>query len=185
LRITKERYRVELLKDRGLVLGRMDARYTMPAPAGGGAPDASEVVADTLTRLFARYRHDELRIDWPEAYAMSVPLAGLDDWTWGQGRSPFADWPYYQGITAMMAANPRFQVLVANGWYDTQTTMGAAELLATQSGWDPARVTLRYYDGGPTGYSVAATAQALGDDIRALIARTATAPQTAGAGATR
>jgi hypothetical protein len=51
----------------------------------------------------------------------------------GIGHQPFADWPYYQGITAMMAANPRFQVLVANGYYDTQTTMGGAELLATQS----------------------------------------------------
>jgi hypothetical protein len=34
-------------------------------------------------------------------------------------------------------------------------------------------VTLRYYDGGHTGYSVAATAQALGNDIRMLISRTA------------
>jgi hypothetical protein len=30
-------------------------------------------------------------------------------------------------------------------------------------------VTLRYYDGGHTGYSVAATARAIGDDIRSLV----------------
>jgi len=32
LRITKEEFRVELLKDRGLLLGRSDARYVAPAP---------------------------------------------------------------------------------------------------------------------------------------------------------
>ena len=47
--------------------------------------------------------------------------------------------------------------------------MGAAEYLVTQSGWDKARVTLRYYDGGHMGYSVAATARAMGNDIRALV----------------
>ncbi|KPF53439.1 peptidase S10 [Novosphingobium sp. AAP1] len=175
LRISKERYRVELLKDKGLVLGRMDARYTMAAPAQGGAPDASEAITDTLARLFERYRHDELKVAETQPYVLSAPVEGFDQWGWGSGTSPFADWPYYQGITAMMAANPRFQVLVANGYYDTQTTMGGAELLATQSGWDPQRVTLRYYDGGHTGYSVAATAQALGNDIRMLISKTAPA----------
>ncbi len=83
--------------------------------------------------------------------------------------SPFGDWPYYKGIGKMMKLNPGFRLLVGNGIYDTQTTMGAAELLAIQSGWDAARVTLRYYDGGHTGYSVAATAKAIGDDIRALV----------------
>ncbi|HEX7849794.1 MAG TPA: hypothetical protein VF485_08700 [Sphingomonas sp.] len=98
-----------------------------------------------------------------------APFQSGDDWGWGFGTSPFGDWPYHQGISKMMALNPRFRLVVANGIYDTQTTMGAAELLATQSGWDKSRVLLRYYDGGHMGYSVAATARAIGEDIRALV----------------
>ncbi|MFO1465923.1 MAG: hypothetical protein U1F35_05715 [Steroidobacteraceae bacterium] len=75
-------------------------------------------------------------------------------------------WPYAQRISKMMSVNPAFKVVVANGWYDTSTTVGAAELLVAQAGWDPARTTLHFYDGGHMGYSVAATARAIGDDIR-------------------
>lgn len=174
LRITKERYRTELLKDRGLLLGRSDARYTAPITDQGGAPDPSDVVSDAAERFFTQYLRSELKVDWPEPY---VPILGrgFDGWNWGRTTSPFGDWPYYTGITRMMERNPDFRLVIGNGFYDTMTTMGAAELLATQSGWDPARVTLRYYDGGHMGYSVAETARAMGDDIRTMVTANKTA----------
>lgn len=167
LKITKERYRVELLKNEGLVLGRTDARYTGPAKTGDADP--SDVLNTGVQTFFPTYLRDYLRVTWPDPYVPVMAVASLEDWNWGDAKSPFGDWPYYQGITRMMKLNPEFRLLVGNGIYDTQTTMGAAELLVTQSGWDPARVTLRYYDGGHTGYSVAATAKAIGDDIRSLV----------------
>jgi carboxypeptidase C (cathepsin A) len=169
LKITKERYRVELLKDRGLLLGRADARYTAPITDKGGAPDPSDVLMRGVQKFFPLYLRGDLKVDWVDPYIPAVEIASLEDWNWGDTTSPFGDWPYYKGISKMMKLNPGFRLLIGNGTYDTQTTMGAAELLATQSGWDPARVTLRYYDGGHTGYSVAATARAIGDDIRALV----------------
>ncbi|MBO9375704.1 peptidase S10 [Sphingomonas histidinilytica] len=169
LKITKERYRVELLKDRGLLLGRADARYTAPITDKGGAPDPSDVLMQGVQKFFPLYLRDDLKVDWKDAYVPAIGITSLEDWNWGDSASPFGDWPYYKGISRMMTLNPRFRLLIGNGIYDTQTTIGAAELLATQSGWDPARVTLRYYDGGHTGYSVAATARAIGDDIRALV----------------
>jgi carboxypeptidase C (cathepsin A) len=169
LKITKERYRVELLKDRGLLLGRADARYTAPITDKGNAPDPSDVLIKGVEKFMPIYLRNHLKLGWNDPYVPAVAIASLEDWTWGEGTSPFGDWPYYRGITKMMKLNPSFHLLVGNGVYDTQTTMGAAELLTTQSGWDSARVTLRYYDGGHTGYSVAATAKAIGDDIRALV----------------
>lgn len=169
LKITKERYRVELLRDRGLLLGRSDARYTAPITEQGNGPDPADVLAQGVQRFMPIYLRKDLKVDWKDPYVPAVEIGSLDDWTWGDGSSPFGDWPYYKGISRMMKLNPDFRLLIGNGIYDTQTTMGAAELLATQSGWDPARVTLRYYDGGHTGYSVAATAKAIGDDIRALV----------------
>jgi len=169
LKITKERYRVELLKDQGLLLGRSDARYTAPITDKGNIPDPADVLMKGVQKFFPVYIQNDLKVDWKDPYVPAVAITSLEDWSWGEGQSPFADWPYYKGISKMMKLNPKFRLLVGNGTYDTQTTMGAAELLTTQSGWDPAHVTLRYYDGGHTGYSVAATAKAIGDDIRALV----------------
>lgn len=169
LKITKERYRVELLKDQGLLLGRSDARYTAPITDKGNGPDPADVLMQGVQKFMPIYLREDLKVDWKDPYVPAVAITSLEDWSWGDGTSPFADWPYYKGITKAMKLNPGFRLLIGNGTYDTQTTMGAAELLATQSGWDPARVTLRYYDGGHTGYSVAATAKAIGDDIRALV----------------
>jgi len=169
LRISKERYRVELLKDRELLLGRSDARYVQPITDQGGAPDPSDVLPEAIQRFWGEYLRNHLKVDWTEPYAFFAPVPGLEAWDWGYGTSPFGDWPYYEGISRMMALNPQARVVVANGYYDTQTTMGAAELLVTQAGWDRNRTTLRYYDGGHMGYSVEATARAIGEDIRNLV----------------
>ena len=166
LRITKEEFRQELLKDRGLLLGRSDARYTAPLGPKGRAEDPSGVLPLTVAKLFEAYRRDTLHVDWPEAYLTGSPVAELEGWEWNGSKTPFGDWPYAQRISKMMSVNPAFKVVVANGWYDTSTTVGAAELLVAQAGWDPARTTLHFYDGGHMGYSVAATARAIGDDIR-------------------
>lgn len=169
LKITKEQYRTELFADRKLLLGRADARYVAPVGPQGRADDPSDVLPKSVAKLFEQYRRDVLHVDWPEPYFTGSPVTGLDQWNWGVVGTPFSDWPYYRGIGALMAKDPEFRVTVANGRYDTQTTMGAAALLTAQSGWDPARVTLHFYDGGHMGYSVAATARAIGEDIRALV----------------
>lgn len=169
LRMTKERFRGELLHDRGLLLGRNDARYVTPITDKGVGPDPSDILGEAIERYFPRYLKDELGADWTDPYVRAAPVPGLEAWGWGFGTSPFGDWPYHLGISRMMERNPAFRLVVANGMFDTQTTMGAAEYLMTQSGWDHRRVTLRFYDGGHMGYSVAATAKAIGEDIRTLV----------------
>ncbi|HEX7822322.1 MAG TPA: peptidase S10 [Sphingobium sp.] len=169
LRITKEQYRIELMRAQGLLLGRNDARYVASIGSKGGAPDPSDVLTVAVNRFFAAYLKKDLKVDWAEPYIQVAPVRGLQGWGWGFGTSPFGDWPYQRGITQMMRLNPAFKLIVANGMYDTQTTMGAAEYLVTQSGWNSSQVKLRYYDGGHMGYSVEATAKAMGDDIRTFV----------------
>lgn len=169
LRITKEQYRTELLKDQRLLLGRADARYTAPMTDKGRAPDPSGILPDTVEKFFRRYLVDELQVHWSEPYLASAGVGGLEDWGWG-ATTPFSDWPYYKRITQMFDANPHYRVFVANGYFDTQTTVGAAHYLVTQAGWPKDRVRLKYYDGGHMGYSVDATARRFSNDIRAFIA---------------
>lgn len=171
LRISKEQYRAELLKDRGLLLGRNDGRYVAPMGKKGLADDPSGVITAPFERLFTDYIHSDLKIDWPEQYIPAFTGENLDGWKWG-GSGPFADWPYSDRLLKVMKANPHFHVLIGNGYHDTQTTVGAADYAVRQSGWPEGRATLSYYVGGHMAYTVEESAKKFTDDIRALIQST-------------
>jgi carboxypeptidase C (cathepsin A) len=169
LRISKEQYRGELLKDQGLLLGRADARYAAPITDKGIGPDPfGASVMPPFSRLFKDYIHNDLKVDRTEPYVELAEVGGLDDWGWSYA-SPFANWAYSDRLLKAMKANPKFQLLIGNGYYDTQTTVGAAELLARQGGWPEGRVHLTFYEGGHMAYTVESAAKKFGDDIRAFV----------------
>jgi len=168
LRITKEQYRAELLKDRRLLLGRSDGRYVAPITSKGTADDPSNIIMPAFERLFLGYVRTDLQVDWPEAYIPMANVSELDDWNWG-GTSPFSDWPYGDRLLKVMNSNPRFRVLIGNGYHDTQTTVGAAEYAVRQAGWPEGRATLAFYEGGHMAYTVERSAKKFTDDIRAFI----------------
>jgi len=169
LRITKEQYRIELLKNRGLLLGRVDGRYVAPVTSKGNADDPANVIQAPFERLFFAYVENELGAHLPDIYVVAVNVP-LESWKWG-GSGPFADWPYSQRLLKVMNANPRFHVLIGNGYYDTETTVGAAEYLVRQAGWTPDRAAISLYEGGHMAYTVASSAKKFTDDIRRFISR--------------
>lgn len=171
LRISKEVYRGELLKDRGSLLGRNDGRYVAPMGKKGLADDPSNVIMAPFEHLFGEYIRDDLKVDWADHYVPFFGGENLDAWKWG-GSGPFADWPYSDRLRKVMKANPRFRVLIGNGYDDTQTTLGAADYAVRQSGWPEGRATLSYYVGGHMAYTVEASAKKFTDDVRALIQST-------------
>ncbi len=170
LRITKEQYRGQLLKDQGLLLGRMDARYVGPLTAKGVGPDsAMDVIDPAYRKAFLNYLQDDLKVTWKETYIPATsPDGGLDGWSWG-GTSPFSDWPYTERLNKALVANPRCRVFIGNGYYDTQTTVGAAILAARQASWPRDRVTLGFYEGGHMPYTVERSAAKFGADMRAFV----------------
>jgi carboxypeptidase C (cathepsin A) len=170
LQITKERFRRELLKDQGKIVGMIDGRYTGPNPATGRAPDPAGVIPKAYEDAFRIYLRDDLKVADTD-YITESPVDGFDGWRWdGNGTSPFADWPYPTLLTEVFAANPSFRLMVANGYDDTQTTVGAAEYLVNRSGWPKDRVSLHFYQGGHTEYSNEATLKQLMTDIRTMMA---------------
>jgi len=170
LRISKEEYRGELLKDRGLLLGRNDGRYVAPLTDKGLGPDPSDKNMTAFRRLFTEYVRNDLSVDWPEEYVAFKGADG-DGWKYG-GSGPFSDWPFSGRLLKVIEANPRFRVLIGNGYHDTQTTVGAAEYAVRQAGWPEGRATLSFYEGGHMAYTVESSAKKFTDDIRSLIAST-------------
>ncbi|WP_144006580.1 S10 family peptidase [Pelomonas sp. KK5] len=169
LRVSKPRFRMELLADKGLVLGANDGRYT--AKAGKPGEDASGVILPRLYEAFADYQKRELGLPATlGAYETDSPVKnGLDGWNWGNAQ-PFGDWPYMEDLRVAMQKAPALRVFVGTGYHDTLTTVGAAEQALAQSGWPRERVTMRTYQGGHMAYTIEASLVALMRDVRAMLA---------------
>lgn len=170
LRITKERYRRELFREQGLILGRNDGRYVGP-PSGQGGGDPSDVIPQAVQRGFMTYMRQDLRVPWPDDYRFaSISTRGLEGWNWG-ATSPFSDWPYMNLVSEVMERVPDFRVLIGVGLYDTSTTTGASEYALAQSGWPRERAGIACYGGGHMAYSDEASLIQLMRDMRAFLRR--------------
>jgi carboxypeptidase C (cathepsin A) len=173
LQITKERYRRELLKDQGMTLGMIDGRYKAPNQQSAQVGDPAGLIPAAYEDAFKTYLRDDLKVD-PGAYITKSPVEGLEDWDWnggglGAGKTPFSDWPYPKLLSGVFAANPQFRLMIFNGYQDTQTTVGAAQYLVDRSGWPADRVSVHFYQGGHTIYSVEDSLRRMTGEVRALI----------------
>lgn len=173
LRVSKEDYRVRLFQDEGLILGRSDGRYLGPAGTEGGQAreDATDPAADlpqALIAAFLAYAVSDLGVPSIDQYVISSPVQRLDQWDWGD-RTPFSRFDYGAALDDLLARNPHARVLVAAGYFDTMTTIGASQHLFNQESWPADRVILKFYRGGHMAYSIADTARLMADDLRELM----------------
>jgi carboxypeptidase C (cathepsin A) len=168
LRITKQEFRRELLKDRGLFLGEQDARYTSPLLPGGNEEDPTRHITEAFESLFIKYLKEDLRAPHPEDYRLDSPVKGLNDWDWGAA-TPFSDWPYGERVAQVFKRNAHFRLFLINGFFDLQTTVGASELAAREASWPRDRVWIKAYEGGHMSYTVEASAKLLSEDLRAFL----------------
>ncbi|MGB8602595.1 MAG: hypothetical protein WCD42_10420, partial [Rhizomicrobium sp.] len=142
LTITKNQFRRELLKDSHLVLAMSDGRYSAPADQ---KIDPAEGIDTSYFRLARQYLHQDLAIADSDSYAAMTEGTGHTDWSYGKAGTPFNDWPYDKPISELFAASPTFKLMVAGGYYDLQTSMGAARYLVERANWPADRVALHFY----------------------------------------
>jgi carboxypeptidase C (cathepsin A) len=170
LKITKVQYQQLLFP--GYVLDTNDARYKRPV-AQGNHDEELPGYASRYSPAAIEHFQKELKVPDIGTYFTGMPTAGagLNGWNWGPNKSPFGDWPYVTQVRDVMKANPKFRVFVGNGYYDTQTTIGAMDYLVSQAGWPMDRVRSSYYQGGHLFYTVEASLQKLSNDVRAMVTR--------------
>lgn len=165
LRITKQEFRRELLRDQSLLLGETDGRYTGPATQ---SEDPAHRILIPFEAFWLDYVHHDLNYSTQESYLIDSPVRGLDDWNWGAS-GPFSDWPYGERVAGLFKSNPRFRLFLANGDFDLQTTVAAAELAAREASWPPERTQLRAYPGGHMSYTIEDSARRFTTDLRAFV----------------
>ncbi|SLK02712.1 S10 family serine carboxypeptidase-like protein [Novosphingobium mathurense] len=170
LRISKERFRVELLRSEGQVTGRYDARYVARRPddvATFMPGDPASTISDAYQNAMLRYLSASLHIPGADRYKVIARFEG--EWSYGSADSPFADWPFMSVVERHAETNKCLRLFVGTGIYDTTTTIGAADYLFAQSGLPESRYRNERYVGGHVFYSDDTSRARFQSDLAAFV----------------
>jgi len=172
LRVSPGRFYKELLRDRGLTVGRLDSRYTgRDFDSAGEEPDNDPSfygIDAAYTAAVNDWLRGPLKLKMDREY---VTIGGVRDWDWslGPGRDSRAYLNVAPYIGRAMRENSALRVFVAQGYYDFATPFFGAEYSLSRTGIPADRLTFRYYDAGHMMYVRDEDLTKLTDDIRAFI----------------
>jgi len=171
LRIDPGRFRKELLRDKRLVVGRLDSRFTSTEGDAAGENDEFDLSNSALqgpyTALFQDYVKNELK--WESD--LHYPTSGnVRPWSWDEFTNSYMDMT--DALRSAMSRNRFLKILVNIGYYDMATVMGGAEFNFAHLGYDPTfidRVSFTYYEAGHMIYIRPSEHKKLKDDIAKFI----------------
>jgi len=171
LRIDPGRFRKELLRDKRLVIGRLDTRFTSVERDAAGENDEFDLSNAALqgpyTALFQDYVKNELK--WESD--LHYPTSGnVQPWSWDEFTNRYMDMT--EPLRSAMSHSPNLKILVNIGYYDMATVMGGAEYNFAHLGYDPTfvdRVSFTYYEAGHMIYIRPSEHRKLKNDIAKFI----------------
>jgi len=171
LRVSAGRFRKELLRDKRLVVGRLDSRYTaVDLDAAGEQQEfdpSNTALQGAYTGLFSDYVKNDLK--WESD--LHYPTSGnVRPWKWDEFENRYMD--MNEPLRQTMARNPFLKVLFLAGYYDMATVFAGAEYNAAHLGYDKTftdRVAFTYYEGGHMMYVRPSAHKALKEDVARFI----------------
>ncbi len=182
LRVNPTRFRRELLRGEGDILGRYDARFEGTEPDDAGEMPDYDPSDTGISGAYVAAVHDyltrELKYDSTDEYRLSVNTIGEWDWRHrpaGAGPNTRAQMlPYVAGDLAdTIRKNPKLRVLSANGWFDLATPFFATEYELNHMMLTPElarNVRFTYYPAGHMVYLNVDALHQLRDDLRSFYA---------------
>lgn len=181
LRLTKEEFRTLLLADRGLALGRYDARYVSPAATGPSDVDASTTLVSPAFFAAVVDYYAELGVPAGRRFVPAddgafgawswLPASAADRMEASTTPSPFNVFDYAGVLEHLMAQRPDLRLFLGTGCFDSLTTVGAVEHLLAQADLPRDRVVRRDYPAGHMMYTDPASRAALVADLRTFVTR--------------
>jgi len=151
LRINDQHYFKELLRERGLTVGRLDSRLIGRDRLGvKETPEYDPLLTNILgpyTAAFYDYIRRELKFESDLPYEI---LSGfVHPWSYREFENQYVN--VGETLRSAMTYNPHLKVFVANGYYDLGTPYFATEYTFNHLGLDEElqkNVTMEYYDAG-------------------------------------
>jgi carboxypeptidase C (cathepsin A) len=176
LRIDPGRFRKELLRDKRLVVGRLDTRYTASDLDAAGEQEefdpSNTALQGAYTATFMDYVRHDLKWESDLHYDSS---GNVRPWTYVQN----AYMDMTEPLRQTMAKNPYLKVRVEAGYFDMACVFGGAVINFWHLAYDKVftdRVSFSYFEGGHMMYTRPSAHKALKNDIEKFIADTAGAP---------
>lgn len=172
LRVTPGRFYKELLRDRGLTIGRLDSRYTgRDYDNAGETPDNDPSfygIDAGYTAAINSWARGSLGFVTDREY-QSIGRIGRD-WDWRIGDR---DANAYLNVTPYLGQalreNAGMRIFVAQGYYDFATPFFAAEYALSRTGIPQDRIEYRYYGAGHMMYVRDQDRAKLSSDVRQFI----------------
>jgi carboxypeptidase C (cathepsin A) len=176
-RILINRFRKELLRDKGMTIGQLDGRYVgiesdeaSDRPTLGDAADYS--IGSAFTAAFNHYFSNKLTVEMDRPYLTSNSQLG-SKWRWRDVPEGTYWEPSYvtvgRKLGDTMRRNKDLRVMVASGYYDLITPFFDGELTFSRYGILPERVQMKYYEAGHMMYLHEPDLVKLTNDIRAFL----------------
>jgi len=177
LRVQGHRFAKELLRDRGVTIGLLDARYVkdeiddLAADPEGDATDSA--VSSAFKATLMHYMRAELGVRWDREYLAPADEELSSNWRWRTVPDDQAWEPMpvntARDLSAALRNNPTLRVLVASGYYDLVTPFFDAEYTLRRHDIPADRIEYRYYGGGHMMYVNEPSRTRLLDDTRRFI----------------
>lgn len=173
LRIDEFRFMKELLRDRGVAVGRLDSRYLGDEADDAGesfeADPSSYAIDGAYTALMNHYLAKDLVYQRDAEYKI---LSGevFGNWEWSLGGNARGEGfiNVMPSIAKGLRQNKDLKIFIANGYYDLATPFFATELSFNHYDIDPSRVSMHYYDAGHMMYIHHPSLKKLADDLRSF-----------------
>ncbi len=177
LRIQGTRFAKELLRDAGMAIGRLDARYSvdeiddLEADPSGDA--ASYAISAAFKATLMDYMRTDLNVEWDRLYLAPADEGLSGNWRYRTVPDGQSYEPKYvntaHDLAEALRINPALKVLVASGYYDLVTPFFDAEYTLNRHDIKRAQVEYTYYGGGHMMYVNEPSRTALLDDTRGFI----------------
>jgi carboxypeptidase C (cathepsin A) len=173
LRVTDGRFYKELLRDRGLTIGRLDARYTgRDLDNAGEEPDNDPSfygIDAGYTAALNSWVRDGLKYNTERHYST---IGSVGDWDWNIGGG---EAKYYKNVAPYLGKalreNSGLRIFVAQGYFDFATPFTGAEYSLSRTGFPQDRIEYQYYGSGHMMYVRDDDRAKLSRDIKSFIRR--------------
>ncbi|MDX3884138.1 MAG: peptidase S10 [Sphingomonas sp.] len=174
LRVLPSRFYKELLRDRGLTVGRLDSRYTgVDYDSAGEEPDNDPSfygIDGAYAAAMNSYARQTLGFKTERDY---ISIGGVRGWDWkleGAGRDQEVYMNVAPYIGRGLRENSGLRIFVGQGYYDFATPFFAAEYSLSRTGMPTdGRIQFHYYESGHMMYVREQDLKKLSADVRQFI----------------
>ena len=164
LRVTGSEYFAEALRSKGLVIGRLDSRYTginqdLISQFGSHDPQSAAISPAYITG-FLDYFHNTLGVRKDLQYTVTAGRREGFEWDWhhkgNQRWNTQAAINTAPDMARALSRDPNMKVLILNGYYDIATVFYGVEYTIDHLGLTPEirdHIIMKYYEAGHMMYT--------------------------------